>query len=155
MLVTREDLGPSVFWRMYLRTARQDGTLGEPLRENPWLYWWHIVPDHEPEAYDAGGKTLPVPSGYYVDITALGKRHGWERIAAYAIEGDYHWLTDSNGTEYWHYERTDNLLWWDAMQQIYPLETLDQHVGWEAGLRQVQSEEMMLSKGIPTPTPSP
>ncbi len=153
MLLVREDLGGNTYWRMYLRTARQDGTQGEPLKDNPWLYWWHIVPDEEPEAYAAGGKRLPIPAGYYVDVTALGKRHGWERIAAYAIEGDYHWHVDSNGTEYWHYERTDGLLWWEAMAQIYPPEVLEEHVGWQVSLGKAQSEAMVRSKGIPTPTP--
>jgi TolB protein len=151
MLLSREDLGENVYWRMYLRAARQDGTQGRPLKENPWLYWWHIVPDAEPEAYEAGGKRLPIPAGYYADITALGKRHGWQRIAAYAIEGDYHWHVDSNGTEYWHYERTDGLSWWDAMGQIYPVETMEEHVGWDAGLGRAQSEVMMQSKGVPRP----
>jgi len=153
MLLTREDLGEQVYWRLYLRAAKQDGSMGEPLRENPWRFWWHIVPAEDPQAYDAGGKRLGIPAGYYVDVTALGKLHGWERIACYAIEGDYHWNTDSNGTEYWHYERTDGLAWWDAMLQIYPLETVEQHVGWNEGLRKAQSVEMMHSKGIPTPTP--
>jgi hypothetical protein len=153
MLLVREDLGQNVYWRMYLRAARQDGTLGEPLKLNPWLFWWHIVPDEQPEAYAAGGKRLPIPTGYFVDVTDIAKRHGWERIACYAIEGDYHWQTDSNGTEYWHYEKTDGLVWWEAMSQIYRLETLEEHVGWEAALHRAQSEEMMHSKGIPTPEP--
>ncbi len=153
MLVSREDLGAQVYWRIYLRAAKQDGSLGEPLKDNPWLYWWHIVPEHDPEAYDAGGKHLPIPAGYYVDVTALAKRHGWKRIASYAIEGDYHWHSDSNGTEYWHYERTDGLIWWEAMLQIYPPETLDEHVGWEVGLTKAQSEAMMRSKGVPSPAP--
>ncbi len=151
MVLTREDLGEDVFWRIYLRTAQQDGTQGEPLKDNPWLYWWHIVPTEEPEAYAAGGKRLPIPAGYYADVTALAKRYGWERIASYRIPGDYHWHTDSNGTEYWHYQRTDGLIWWDAMRQIYPLETLEKHVGWQAGLKHAQSESMMRSKGVPTP----
>jgi TolB protein len=153
MLVTREDLGAQTYWRMYLRAAKQDGSQGEPLKDNPWRYWWHIVPSEEPEIYDAGGKRLKIPGGYYVDITALAKRHGWERIASYQIEGDYHWHVDSNGTEYWHYERTDGLQWWDAMLQIYPPETLEEYAGWEAGLDKAQSEAMMRSKGIPTPSP--
>ncbi len=153
MVLTREDLGSNTYWRMYLRTSEQDGTLGEPLKENPWLYWWRINPDLEPEAYDAGGKRLSIPAGYFADVTAIAKRHGWERIACYAIEDDYHWHWDSNGTEYWHYERTDGLAWWDAMRQLYSEETLEEHVGWEAGLRFAQSEAMMTSKGVPTPAP--
>ena len=87
MPLVREDLGENVYWRLYLRTALQDGTLGEPLKDKPWLYWWRIVPDAEPEAYDAGGKRLPVPAGYYADVTAIAKVHGWVRLAYYAIEG--------------------------------------------------------------------
>jgi TolB protein len=153
MLLAREDLGEQIYWRMYLRAAKQDGSQGEPLKENPWLHWWHIVPEHDPAAYDAGGRRQPIPEGYYVDVTAIAKRHGWERIAAYAIEGDYHWNTDSNATEYWHYERTDGLIWWQAMQQIYTPEQLEQYVGWQASLTKAQTKEMMLSKGIPTPSP--
>jgi TolB protein len=153
MVITRQDLGTNLYWRLYLRTAKQDGSQGEPLKENPWLFWWHIVPAEEPEAYAAGGKRLAIPSGYYVDVTALAKRHGWERIAAYAIDGDYHWNVDSNGTEYWHYERTDGLIWWAAMEQLYALETLEANVGWEMGLQRAQSEAMMRSKGVPTPGP--
>jgi hypothetical protein len=153
MLVTREDLGQDVYWRMFLRTAEQDGTQGEPLKDNPWRYWWHIVPDQEPESYAAGGKRLSIPAGYYADVTAIAKRHGWERIASYRIEGDYHWLTDSNGTEYWHYERTDGLAWWDAMREIYPEDVLIENVGWEAGLKRAQTDAMMRDKGVPTPAP--
>lgn len=153
VVLVREDLGEGVFWRLYLRAAEQDGSQGEPLRENPWLRWWWIVPAEDPEAYEAGGKRLPIPSGYYVDLTALAKRHGWERIASYAIEGDYSWLTDTNGTEYWHYERTDGLSWWQAMSQIYEADTLGAEVGWAIGLERAQTEEMMRSKGVPTPAP--
>jgi hypothetical protein len=153
MVLVREDLGDNVYWRMYLRTALQDGSQGEPLKENPWLHWWHIVPEHDPEAYDAGGKRLPIPEGYYADVTAIAKRHGWERIAAYAIEDDYHWLVDSNGTEYWHYERTDGLLWWDAMRQLYSVDDLEPYVGWAAAMDKAQTEAMVSSKGIPTPSP--
>ena len=152
LLIAREDLGASVFWRIYLRTAKQDGSQGEPLKDNPWLRWWWIVPEEDPSAYEAGGKRLPIPGGYYVDVTALAKRHGWERIASYAAD-DYDWRSNSDGTEYWHYERTDGLSWWEAMRQIYPLDTLQTTVGWEAGLLHGQTEEMMRSKGVPTPVP--
>lgn len=153
MVLVREDLGFNTYWRIFLRTALQDGSQGEPLKENPWRHWWHIVPAEEPEAYAAGGKRLPIPGGYYVDVTALAKRHGWERIACYAIEGDYHWLSDSNGTEYWHYQRTDGLIWWEAMSQIYEPEVLEEHVGWAASMEHAQSEDMARSKGVPTPRP--
>ncbi len=152
-IVVREDLGQNIYWRLYLRTAKQDGTQGEPLKENPWQFYWRIVKTEDPKAYAAGGKRSRVPAGYYVDITAIAKRWGWERIATYSIEGDYDWHVHSNGTEYWHYERTDGLTWWDAMRQIYPLEKLDQYFNWTVALNKKQSQEMVRSKGIPTPQP--
>ncbi|MBN1661070.1 MAG: PD40 domain-containing protein [Anaerolineae bacterium] len=148
LVKVREDLGGNIYWRLYLKTARQDGSQGEPLKEQPWLFWWQIVESAEPEAYRAGGKRLPVPEGYYVDVTAIAKRHGWERIATYALEGDYDWHVHSNGTEYWHYERTDGLTWWEAMLEVYPAETLEAHFAWDVGLVHHQSEEMMRTKGI-------
>jgi hypothetical protein len=151
LVKVRDDQGPVTHWRLYLRAAQQDGSLGEPLKENPWQFWWHIVPAEDREAYDAGGRPLKIPAGYYVDVTELAKRNGWERISSYAIDGDYHWRTDSNGTEYWHYERTDGLLWWDAMRQIYSLDDLYKYVGWDACQKKAQSEEMIRCKGIPEP----
>jgi len=151
MLVARDDLGESLYWRMILRAARQDGSLGEPLKDNPWRYWWQIVEAHEPEAYAAGGKRLPIPAGYYVDITAIARRHGWARIATYALEGDYDWHQHSRGTEYWHYERADGLTWWEAMSQIYKPELIEQYFAWNVALGQDQSVEMLRSKGIPEP----
>ena len=152
-LVAREDLGQNIYWRVYLRTAKQDGTQGEPLTEAPWQFWWRVVEAEDPEAYAAGGRRSRVPEGYYVDVTAIAKRHGWERIATYFIKGDYDWHKHSNGTEYWHYERTDGLIWWDAMRQIYPQEEMDQYFSWKVTLNKKQSQEMLRSKGIPTPQP--
>ena len=77
-----------------------------------------------------------------MDVTALAKRHGWERIACYAIEEDYHWQTDSNATEYWHYERTDGLVWWEVMDA-------DGRLGW---LPQI---EMAVVTYTPTKTVTP
>jgi hypothetical protein len=45
------------------------------------------------------------------------------------------------------------LIWWDAMLQLYAHDVLNEYVGWDAGLRQAQSTDMMRSKGIPSPTP--
>jgi TolB protein len=152
-LVVRDDLGQNIYWRIYLRVAEQDGSLGEPLKEAPWQFWWRVVKAEDPKAYAAGGRRSRVPDGYYVDVTAIAKRHGWERIATYFIEGDYDWHVHSNGTEYWHYERTDGLTWWDAMCQIYSPEEMGQYFGWKVALSKKQSQEMVRSKGIPTPQP--
>jgi TolB protein len=153
LLVVREDLGPQTYWRLYLRCRDQDGTMGEPLTVSPWVFWFEIDRRQEPAAYDAGGKPGSVPEGYYVDVTRLAERHGWHRIAAYE-EQDFDWRWDSLGREFWHYQRTDGLTWWQAMGQIYAAETLEQYYGWavcvdELGL----APAWVKAKGVPTPAP--
>jgi len=146
----REDIGEELYWRLLIKCAAQDGTQGEPLKEYPWQYWWHIVPDSDPEAYAQGGRYLPIPDGYYEDFTALAERHGWERIASYDEE-DYYWRRDSNGVEYWHYQRMDGLTWYESMQEVHPQEVLDQYFTWEIGKGLGFSDELLARKGIPRP----
>jgi TolB protein len=144
----REDIGEELFWRLLIKCAAQDGTQGEPLKTFPWQYWWHIVPESDPEAYAQGGRYLPVPDGYYEDFTALAERYGWQRIASYDEE-DYNWRRDSNGVEYWHYQRMDGLTWYEAMEEIYPREVLDQYFTWDIGKELGFSDELLERKGIP------
>ena len=146
----REDIGEELYWRLLIKCAVQDGTQGEPLKAHPWQYWWHIVRDSDPEAYARGGRYLPVPDGYYEDFTTLAERHGWERIASYDEE-DYYWRRDSNGVEYWHYQRMDGLTWHEAMQEVHPQEILDQYFTWEIGKGLGFSDELLERKGIPRP----
>jgi len=147
----REDIGEEVYWRLLIKCAAQDGSQGEPLKMRPWRYWWHILPDADPEGYAQGGRLQPVPDGYYEDFTALARRFGWERIASYDEE-DYNWRRDnSNAVEYWHYQRTDGLTWYEAMREIYPQERLDEYFTWEKGKELGFSDELLERKGIPRP----
>ena len=146
----REDIGEELYWRLLIRCAAQDGSQGEPLKMRPWRYWWHIHPEIDPEGRAQGGRLQSIPDGYYEDFTALAKRFGWERIAAYRQE-DYDWRTDSLGVEYWHYQRTDGLTWYEAMREIYPQERLDEYFTWEIGKELGFSDELLERKGIPRP----
>lgn len=153
LMVVRDDLGAQTYWRLYLRTRAQDGSMGEPLTEAPFVFWFSLDPAREPEAWDAGGRPGAIPPGYYVDLTRLAQRHGWHRIASYE-EPDFDWRTDSVGREFWHYQRTDGLTWWDAMLALYPLETLEATYGWSVCVNVLGMDPTWLSpKGIPTPVP--
>jgi TolB protein len=153
LLVVREDLGPQTYWRLYLHCQDQDGTMGEPLTVAPWVFWFDLDRAKEPEAYRDGGKPGAIPEGYYVDVTRLAKRHGWYRIASYE-EADFDWRWDSLGREFWHYQRTDGLMWWQAMRQLYPLETLESYYGWSTCVDELGLDPAWLeAKGIPTPAP--
>ncbi len=111
--VVREDRGEQTFWRVYLRAARQDGSQGEPLRDVPWDFRARFGDD--PLAFDAGGQLkAQIPSGYYVDLTALAAAYGWQRTAAWP-----NWRTYFPGTQFWHFEKRDGLSWEEAMGEIY------------------------------------
>jgi TolB protein len=154
LMVVRDTLGAQTYWRLYLRCREQDGSMGEPLTVAPWTFWFSLDPAKEPQAYAAGGRPDHIPSGYYVDVTHLAKRHGWHRIASYQ-EADFDWKTDSVGREFWHYQRTDGLTWWEAMSQIYTQETLLESYGWTVCTEELEMDpEWLLAKGIPTPEAS-
>jgi hypothetical protein len=148
LYIVRENVGGEVYWRLYLKCAVQDGTLGEPLTQAPWYFWWHYAPAGHPEAAENGGKRLPIPAGYFVDVTALAERYGWSRIASYHLD-DFHWQRDSTATEYWHYQHTDGLTWYQAMSQIYPQDVLAELFSRPIAAAREQTEEVMDSKGLP------
>jgi TolB protein len=109
MEIVREDIGYTTYWRVFLKAMKQDGTLGEPLKEEPW----QIVTGADASA--TGGRLKTIPPGYYVDFTTLAADHGWNRIPAI-----YRWRYFFFDVEYWHFQKTDGLTWWEAMLQIYP-----------------------------------
>jgi hypothetical protein len=148
LYIVREDLAGELYWRLYLKCAVQDGSLGEPLTQAPWHFWWHTAPPGNPSAATNGGSRLPIPPGYFVDITALAERYGWSRIASYHLE-DFHWQRDSTATEYWHYQYTDRLTWYQAMSQIYPQERLRELFSRSVAAARQQTVDVMDGKGLP------
>ncbi len=153
LLVMRDDLGAQTYWRLYLKAREQDGSMGEPLTVAPWVFWFDLDRAEEPDAYAAGGRPGEIPPGYYVDLTRLAYRHGWHRIASYE-EDDFDWRWDSVGREFWHYQRTDGLTWWQAMLEIYDLETMERTYGWSVCVDELGMDPAWLGpKGVPTPVP--
>jgi TolB protein len=113
--VVREDLGTDTYWRVFVRAAddQQSGQLGEPLRAMPWDFLSRNQGDVE--AYNQGGRLrASVPSGYYIDFTQLAQDYGWEWVAA-ATD----WRGNYNGTNFWAFQRRDDLSWLEAMREIY------------------------------------
>ena len=111
--VVREDRGNETYWRVYLRTAQQDGSQGEPLRALPWDFRARF--GFEPRYYDQGGTLkAAIPSGYYVDFTALAADYGWQRVPA----AD-NWRTYFPAIRFWHFQNRQGLSWEAAMLEIY------------------------------------
>jgi hypothetical protein len=53
--------------------------------------------------------------------------------------------------EYWHFQKTEGLLWYDAMLELYPAELLSQHHRWEVQREKGMPAWMARAKGIPLP----
>jgi TolB protein len=116
--IVREDRGNETYWRVYLKTALQDGTQGEPLRLRPWDFQARYGED--PHYYDQGGKWKEEPPvGYYVDFTALAEDYGWTRVPA-----AQNWRTYFQGIRYWHFENRQGLTFDEALLEIFTVDEL-------------------------------
>jgi TolB protein len=115
MVLVREDTGGRTMWRMYLRAGPQDGSAGRPLEEPGWTF--AAGGGASDDVANGGHRGDSVPGGYWVDFTALAERHGWRRIPS--LQGQLDWRRDWEAIEYWHYERRDGLLWFEAARQVY------------------------------------
>jgi len=116
--VFREDIAGETYWRLFVRTRYQDGSLGEPLRD----YAWDFSPrfDDNPTAYDQGGSYREtIPEGYYVDFTSLAAEYGFDRQSALS-----NWRSFYAGTRYSEFAFMDGLTWEEAMLEIYPPEAI-------------------------------
>jgi len=75
MAVNREDVGSQTYWRLYIRAQKQDGSEGQPIQNPPWDL--NARYNLDPIIYEAGGQYGSVPSGYWIDFTALAQAYGW------------------------------------------------------------------------------
>jgi TolB protein len=116
--VVREELSSGTYWRVYVRTANQDGSQGEPLRDLPWDFQSRY--GSEPRYYDEGGKLKEsIPAGYYIDFTAVAADYGWSLVPSWE-----NWRTYFPAIRFWHYENRQDLSWREAMLQLYTAEEL-------------------------------
>ncbi|MEM7111958.1 MAG: hypothetical protein AAF614_05960 [Chloroflexota bacterium] len=121
--VLREDVGTETYWRVFVKTAVQDGSQGRPLRQPTWDFRARF--GEEPRYYDAGGKLRDtIPAGYYIDFTALAADYGWQRVAAAP-----NWRTYFPSIQFWHFENNADISWGEAMRQLYSEEVLIEAFG--------------------------
>lgn len=116
--IVREQFGGRTYWRVFVRVRPQDGRRGEPLRMIPWDFQARYLGD--PFAYDEGGRPKDdIPSGYYIDFTALAADYGFERLPALA-----NWRTYYHGARFNQFVYREGLSWEAAMLDIYPAEAV-------------------------------
>jgi TolB protein len=117
MTLVREDYNGQTYWRIYLKARFQDGTMGVPLDRPVWDMNARFTGD--PKAYEQGGQLGGIPNGYWVDLTELASRYGWERLPS-----QVNWRTFYPGIRYNQFVVRGGLDWNAAMAQIYPPEAL-------------------------------
>ena len=117
MVTLREDSGSQTYWRVYIRCAVQDGSLGEPIHNAPWNL--NARYDLDPRTYEQGGDYAPVPAGYWVDVTSLAQAYGWERLPSLPT-----WRTYYKGARFTTFAMTGGLTWYQAMRELYPVAAL-------------------------------
>lgn len=126
VVLVREDSNAEVYWHVYLRAAKQDGSMGEPLRDAPWNISVNARANLAP---GMGGLEGDIEYGYFVDLTALMREYGWTRISSHD-DADFDWRNNREALEYWHFEKEDGLNWWQAMQEVYPPAQLNKIFDW-------------------------
>lgn len=152
--LVREDYSGETYWRIMLRCVDQSGRCGRPITANPWNYSQRARSETAPEQ---GGTEKTNLSGYYVDLTALAREYGWERISSYD-DLDYSWTWHFLAFEYWHYQKrlkSDGTAgatnWYQAMRHIYSQETMDKYFSWEKMRSLDEDPHLIALKGIPLP----
>ena len=146
--LAREGVSGDTYWRVYLRCARQDGSQGRPLTVSPW--------DHSHEGRvvrgrGQGGAPEPLHPSYYTDFTALARLYGWQRISAHDTD-DFHWHEMFKAMEYWHFQKTDGLPWYQAMLQVRDPETVTEWFIWETMVEEGAMDPWLVAiKGVPLP----
>lgn len=147
MEIARDDVGGETYWRVFLRCADQGGACGRPITVNTWDYSYRARAEIAP---DQGGIEKPVLHGYYVDFTVLAREYGWTRISSWDDE-DFSWTWHFKAFEYWHYQKTDGMAWYAAMQEVYPQYKLDQYFTYDQMLEVGDYPFLIALKGVPLP----
>jgi TolB protein len=145
MEIARDDMGGETYWRVFLRCADQSGACGRPITVNTWDYSYRARAEIAPEQ---GGIEKPVLLGYYVDFTAMAREYGWTRISSWN-DDDFSWTWHFKAFEYWHYQKTDNLPWYEAMQEVYAQTKLDRYFTYDQMLQVGDYPFLVALKGIP------
>jgi TolB protein len=120
--LVREDVGNVTYWRVFLRTAEQDGSMGEPLHEAPWDL--NARSENGRAMVEGGAPKERIPSGYYLDFTSLARSYGWRRVPS-----SWRWRYFWADIRWWEFEKPDDLTWWACMLEIFEPDRIERSFG--------------------------
>lgn len=117
MVLSREDFNGQTFWRVFLKTLKQDGSQGMPLLTDIWDLSKRN--SGNANAYENGGALTTPPSGYWIDFTEIALSMGWQRLPALS-----NWRSYFQGARFDQFVNASGMDWQSAMDQLYPPEAL-------------------------------
>lgn len=144
--VVREDIGGETFWRIFLKAAAQDGSMGSPLKVHPWDLSGAARRKHS----QAGGTWKAIPYGYYVDISRIIRHGGWERISS-IDRRDFSWRWHFLAIEYWHHQVRQGLTWYQTMVGLYSENRAREYFDWRTLVREGEEPYNLFGNGLPIP----
>jgi len=116
--VVKESVSGDVYWRIYCKTDKQDKSQGQMIGKSKNIKYYSFW----------AKKEIPLPVGYYLDITKELDNAGFVRIKAHS-----NWKTNSKGTEWWHFHYNKDIseTFQDEMELIGHDEATLRANGWD------------------------
>ncbi|MBE0687851.1 MAG: PD40 domain-containing protein [Anaerolineaceae bacterium] len=111
----KEERNGQTYWRVYIKARYQDGSQGMPLKQMPFDLSGRF--NNDPRTYESGGMKIPIPEGYWIDLTELVGSHSWERVPAIG-----NWQKYFDSARFNQFVYSDGLDWYAAMKELYPIE---------------------------------
>jgi len=83
-------------------------------------------------------------------VTELARQYGWRRIPSHT-QPSFDWRRDFQALEYWHYQNSDDVTWWEALREVYPPSDYKDLFSYES-LSKLKYDTITINeKGIPLP----
>lgn len=73
---------------------------------------------------DGGAPRRLIPRGYWLDFPSLAAEYGW-----FSVPALYRWRIYYPDTDWWHFQKTDGLTWFEAMSEVYTREDIMNEFG--------------------------
>jgi TolB protein len=113
LILVREDYGFQTYWRIYIKAYNQQGYQGRPLHSKIWDLNTRYSGNND--AYEEGGSlSESIPTGYWVDFTALAEAYGWTRFPTKLF-----WQLSERASRYQYFAFTQGLDLESALLELY------------------------------------
>ncbi|MBW6471516.1 MAG: hypothetical protein K0B14_00170 [Anaerolineaceae bacterium] len=112
---SKEERSGQTYWRVFIKARYQDGSQGMPLKQMPFDLSARF--NNDPKTYESGGMKIPIPEGYWIDLTELAASHSWKRLPAIN-----NWEKYFNSARFNQFVYSNGIDWYAAMKELYPVE---------------------------------